>query len=220
LRKIAFVNRAHNNNNTVPFVSFERDKLIPPLQNARGAARTRSQQIRPERTTKTTTTTTRESLKKPEGKKKEGKRRNQQQQASKREKPKKRTLLPTVSGNKIPPLVFVAATALSTKTLSSSGINFFAAWLIFSLSLSLPLSLCAYVGGGGFFFCDDFSSFFGSSPPRRERVKSLKVHFSVKNTTTSKKYLDYSSTTNHTLASVIFTNNNLKGKRRERKQKR
>lgn len=164
MRKIAFVNRAHNNN-TVPFVSFERDKLIPPLQNARGAARTRSQQIRPERTTKTTTTE-----RKPEGKKKEGKRRNQQQQASKREKPKKRTLLPTVSGNKIPPLVFVAATALSTKTLSSSGINFFAAWLIFSLSLSLPLSLCACVGVGGFFFCDDFSSFFGSSPPRRERV--------------------------------------------------
>lgn len=42
----------------------------------------------------------------------------------------RRTLLPTVSGNKIPPLVFVAATALSTRTLSIRGINFFTALIV------------------------------------------------------------------------------------------
>ena len=42
-----------------------------------------------------------------------------------------RTLLPTVSGSKIPPLVFVAATTRSTNTLSIKGTSFFAkAWLM------------------------------------------------------------------------------------------
>jgi len=130
---------------TTPFHSFRSNELnnSPPKRSRR--ARTRSQHIRPERTTKTTT---RERAWRSGGKKK---RRKKKKSTTTERETKKRTLLPTVSGNKIPPLVFVAATALSTKTLSSSGINFFAAWLIF-FSLSLSLFTCTWVDG---FFCDD-----------------------------------------------------------------
>ena len=51
------------------------------------------------------------------------------------EEEESRTLLPTVSGSKIPPLVFVAATTRSTNTLSIKGTSFFAkAWLMMTVA--------------------------------------------------------------------------------------
>ena len=60
-----------------------------------------------------------------------GRRREEEEE----EEEESRTLLPTVSGSKIPPLVFVAATTRSTNTLSIKGTSFFAkAWLMMTVA--------------------------------------------------------------------------------------
>jgi len=65
-----------------------------------------------------------------------GRRREEEEE----EEEESRTLLPTVSGSKIPPLVFVAATTRSTNTLSIKGTSFFAkAWLMMMTVASLLL---------------------------------------------------------------------------------
>ena len=88
------------------------------------------------------------------------------------EEEESRTLLPTVSGSKIPPLVFVAATTRSTNTLSIKGTSFFAkAWLMMTvaslLSQWVSAAACAFLYSS--YECGDFFSgfkvtFFSKSP--------------------------------------------------------